>query len=208
MVLPAFFFEEQMNQIDELRRDVRIVGFEVRNIPKDPAKPNLGTKPVEYVITAPRDGGKYTQTPHRIADVQRSTNGLWEVIEPFYDKWKAGQEMPETGTPLTSWNGVNNHQVEMLRSHSIRTVEDLANVTDGNLTKMEPGTRFLRDAARQWVKDADKRDVATALAEKDVKIEAMQARLEELTTLIGRDNAEEPIKRKPGRPKRDEAEAA
>ena len=197
-----------MNQIEQLRRDVRIVAFEVLNVPKDPAKPNLGTKPVEYVITAPRDGGKYTQTPHRIVDVQRSTNGLWEVIEPFYEKWKAGQEMPEVGTPLTSWNGVNNHQVEMLRSHGIKTIEDLSNVTDGNLTKMEPGTRFLRDAARQWIKDADKRDIATALAEKDAEMEALKAQMSDLMALISRDNAEEPIKRKPGRPRKDDAEAA
>ena len=197
-----------MNAIEQLRRDVRIVGFEIRNIPKDPAKPNLGYKAVEYVITAPRDGGKFTTTPQRIIDVQRSTNGLWEIIEPFYDKWKEGQEIPEVGTPLTSWNGVTNAQVEMLRSHGIRTVEDLANVTDGNLQRMEPGTRFLRDGARKWIEDADKRDVATALAEKDAEMEALKAQMSDLMNLIARDNSEEPIKRKPGRPKRDEAEAA
>lgn len=197
-----------MDPIEQLRRDVRIVGFEIRNIPKEPGKPNLGMKQVEYVITAPRDGGKFTQTPHRIVDVQRSLNGMWDVIEPAYNKWKQGQEIPEHGTPLTSWNGASNHQVEMLRSHGVRTVEDLANVTDGNLQRMEPGTRFLRDAARRWVEDSDKRDVVTALAEKDVEIEALKAQMAEVLALVGKDNAEEPVKRRPGRPRREEAEEA
>ena len=191
----------------ELQQSLRIVKFETRYVPKEPMKPDLGVKEVDYVITAPRGMGKYTETPQRVIDVQRMTNGMWEIVEPHYTAWKKGQTIPDFGTPLAAWNGVNNDQADILRAQSIRTVEELAMTPDTMLDKLGMGMRTARDAAKRWVAAADTRDLATAMAEKDDKIEELQRQMTELMSLMGKDNSEEPIKRRPGRPRKDETES-
>lgn len=38
--------------------------------------------------------------------VAAMASAKWRAIEPFYDAWKKGNELPEHGTPLAAWNGV------------------------------------------------------------------------------------------------------
>ncbi len=191
----------------ELQQSLRIVKFETRYVPKEPMKPDLGVKEVDYVITAPRGMGKYTETPQRIIYVQRMTNGMWEIVKPHYEAWKQGQTIPDFGTPLAAWNGVNHDQADILRAQAIRTVEELAMTPDSMLDKLGMGMRTARDAAKRWVAAADTRDLATSLAEKDDKIEELQRQMQELMALMGKDNTEEPVKRRPGRPRKEEAES-
>lgn len=79
----------------------------------------------------------------------------WSMIEPAYREWKDGNALPETGTPLISWAGVNKAQVDALKSAHIKTVEQLAGLPDGNMQNMRiPNLRVLRDQAQAFLASA------------------------------------------------------
>lgn len=71
----------------------------------------------------------------------------------LYAKFKAGQTQAATGTPLEQWPGVNRAQVKELAYFNIRTVEQLAALSDGNMSNIGPYTA-LRRKAQDWLKVA------------------------------------------------------
>lgn len=193
--------------MSEIAKNVRIVGFRIANVPKDTKLPNLGSNEVEMVDLTTVGNAKYTVIPMRIRDVMRDTTGLWDVIEPHYTAWKKGMIVPTTGTPLTSWQGITREQIDAIRIHGIYTVEDVAQMTDDVLRKCGGiGMQSVREAARSWVKTADRREVSAEIAARDAEIEALKSQMADLMSLVQRDNTEEPIKRRPGRPRKEDTE--
>lgn len=200
-----------------MEHGIRILGFETRYLP-DPMNKKL-FKEVDYVEISQVGNAKYQVTPLRIVDVQRDTSGaatgsdvglLWQVIQPAYEAWKAGEAMPEGGTPLSSWNGITPGLTKILKTFDVRSVEDVAALSDTMLQKIGiPGLRTVRDAARAWEQASGTREIATALAQKDAEIDALREQMSALVEMVqNRDNSEEPVKRKPGRPRKEEAEEA
>jgi hypothetical protein len=100
--------------MSEIAKNVRIVGFRIASVPKDTKLPNLGLREVEMVDLTTVGNAKYTVIPMRIHDAMRDTTGLWDIIEPHYSAWKKGFEIPTTGTPLTSWQGISREQIEQI----------------------------------------------------------------------------------------------
>lgn len=195
--------------MNDVSRNLRIVGFRTAQVLKDSKFPNLGSREVEFVDITSVGNAKYTVIPMRIVDAKRDTSGLWEAIEPAYLAWKKGQEMPTTGTPLSAWHGITREQIEAIRVHGLYTVEDVAQMSDAILQKVGGiGMHSVREAARAWDKAKDTRAITQDLAAKDAEIEALKQQMADLMEMVGRDNSEEPIKRRPGRPRKDEAEAA
>lgn len=179
----------------------RIVGFETRYLPTQVAGK---LKEVDYVNVTAVGMAKYTVTPIRIVDAQRDTTGLWDMVGPAYEKWKSGQD-PRliNGTPLSAWNAATKEQREALHQFDVRSIEDLAEITDAVLQKIGlPGIRNLRDAARAWIGAKDVRDVAEKLSEKDAEIQALQEQMAEMMALM----REQPAKRGPGRPRKETVE--
>lgn len=109
----------------------------------------------------------------------------WSMIEPAYREWKDGNALPETGTPLISWAGVNKAQVEALKSAHIKTVEQLAGLPDGNMEKMRvPGLRVLREQAQAFLSsaksDSKLNDVIKENADLRDRLDAAMEMLEKL----------------------------
>lgn len=136
-----------------------------------------------------------------------------QIVEPAYEAWKRGQEIPDNGTPLAAWAGVSPEQVEALKSIGLLTIESVADLTDGEITKKPmPGLRTLREMARRFVTTLDKGEVTNALKEKDNEIAALRAQMEELADLVrvqgvqgvqGVEEEDEVVtKRGPGRPRK------
>ena len=126
-----------------------------------------------------------------------------------YDEWKKGNELPEEGTPIKMWPPVTPAEAAMLIGANVRTVEDLAALPESGLTLLGIGSRSLRDKARAWL-ESQTANGAGKMAEElsALKVEnaaladaldRMQAQIKELET---------DRKRGPGRPRKDEAEAA
>lgn len=186
--------------------NIRIIDFEtVYPSPEVPI-----SKETDYVSFSAVGNAKYQVTRMRIVDAQRDLTGLWDVIRPHYEAWKKGEELPEHGTPLAAWNGCTAAMAKTLKSFDIRTVEDIADLTEAMVQKIGVGGLFpVRQAAKRWVEAQDTRDIADALGQKDAQIEKMQEQIAALMEMVqARPPADEPMKRRPGRPRREDAEEA
>jgi hypothetical protein len=173
----------------------------------------IANYPVDYVDIGPLGYTNKTMTPHRIRDLEKDISGLWKFVEPKYKAWKAGETLPDEGTPLAAWNGCTPEQADILRVNNVRSVEQLARLSDGHLEGVKlMGLRGLRDQAKAYVAAASTRDTAAAFAKKDSEIAALKEQMAELMAAVReRGDEEEPAKRRPGRPRKDEgaeAEAA
>jgi hypothetical protein len=120
--------------------------------------------------------------------IQRpATDGDRRQHAQEYALFKAGDEEQLVGTPLKVWPGVTKSQIEELAYFKVRTVEQLSEVSDGNLSQIGP-IRALRDRARDWLAAAKGQAPATALraelAEKDKRLAGLEAELAELKALV------------------------
>jgi hypothetical protein len=105
---------------------------------------------------------------------------LWDSIEPKYNAWKQGEAMPETGTPLAAWGGVSATQIDALKGVGIKTVEDLAGLSDSNMKMVLPNMRDLRTMAKQWMERRPEAEREAKLAELEAQNAAMMEMLAEL----------------------------
>lgn len=169
---------------------------------------------VDWVQIAPSgEAFERTQTWLRIKDItppanvdETRANGLsykvmaarWAVIEPKYRAWKAGQDIPEDGTPLAAWAGVSPEQVAHLRHMGIQTVEAVRDMGEGAIARLPfPNARKLPQLAADFLSSKGE-------AEKDRLIADMQERMAIMEEMLA---AQQPEKRGPGRPRK-EPEAA
>lgn len=100
-----------------------------------------------------------------------------------YKAWKAGDNDALSGTPLTEWPGITRSQVEELAYFKVRTVEQLAAMTDGNAQNVGP-IHMLRQKAKAYLDkakaDAPSQKLVAALADRDNEIETLRRNLKEL----------------------------
>jgi hypothetical protein len=135
----------------------------------------------------------------------------WNAIKPHYEAWKKGQEVTLEGTPLAAWNGVSKELADLLRMKGVRTVEEIAALTDTH--KQTMGIQGLHDTienAKRWLTAQDKGSVARALEQKDAEISELKAQMAELIELVKESRAtpaDEPKKRGP-KPKAEAVAAA
>lgn len=114
---------------------------------------------VEQIIP----GDKHCVVDERVKDAHR------ERWPRQYDAFKKSQEVPVEGTPLEEWAGMSASQVLELKSCHIRTVEQLAELSDTQLAKSVPmGGTALRERAKKYVSQE---------SDADRKIEALQAQV-------------------------------
>lgn len=111
----------------------------------------------------------------------------WEAYEAQRDQFAGQMRLEEV-----AWmdDATRNH----FKAHNVYTVEMLAAVNDGNLAKLGPEGRPMRDKAREEV---DQRSKAAAYDASQAEKAAMQSQIDELTRIV---NSLQKPKRGPGRP--------
>lgn len=115
----------------------------------------------------------------------------WRIIEPKYRQWLAGQEITQDGTPLAAWHGISREQADALKFRGIHTVEQLSQLTDTHIQSYGiSNLRQLRDSAQRYVTTLDKGAVEAELAEKDIKITALQDQIAEMAAVLQRMQAQ------------------
>jgi hypothetical protein len=67
-----------------------------------------------------------------------------------YAHWKNTGQQAETGTPISAAPWMNRAQVEELRHFNVRTIEQLANLSDGNAAKFA-GIQLLKQKAQAYL---------------------------------------------------------
>lgn len=129
-----------------------------------------------------------------------------------WDAYKQGKEAPVTGTRIEELPGIGNSLVLMLKSQHIHTIEDLANVADGDLSNVGSGMGGLmyRDKARIWLKNATEgQPLSEAIARAvraEAEVERLGATVADLASKFDAMERAQVEKRGPGRPRKDPAE--
>lgn len=128
----------------------------------------------------------------------RSLMEVWKGIEPAYQAWKAGLDVPEVGTPLAAWPGINKQELTVLHRIGLRSVEDVAEMREAVAAGGAlPNMRAIKANAAEWLKGRDAETLQTRIADLEARNAAMMEMLEQATE----------TKRGPGRPRK-EVEAA
>lgn len=153
-------------------------------------------RPVHWVKYA-KKGQNGATIVDKVARKQQELN-IWPAIEPYYEAWLKGQEEPEDGTPLSAWPGLTRGQADALKAINIRTVEDLAMLTDAQLESVGMGARALRAKALVFVEtQQDKSGIEAALLSRDSQISDLTAQLEELTETVQKLTVNKPRRGRP-----------
>ncbi len=153
---------------------------------------------VDYVTYGPfggMDRSKVTEKVKRLMSVQQdgdSDNPSIQIaqarkliIEEKYLAWKEGREVPTNGTPLAAWNLLQPEDAEILRSHRVYTVEDVAALTDAMLQRIAvPNGRSMIEQAKLFLKSADTNRAAADMAEMKARMELLEAELRDAKTAL------------------------
>lgn len=158
-----------------------------------------------YVTYAPSHSPINTQTtervrllypdPSRMGDDQdgeklRYMSAVWSQIEPAYEAFKTGKDIPINGTPLGVWSGISPEQAEIFRNNGIRTVEEVRDLTDSQGERIRlPNIRDLRKQAGLFLENTDAAKAAEREAQKDAIIAEMADRLAKMEALIDESTA-------------------
>jgi len=106
-----------------------------------------------------------------------------ERFPRHYQAFKNRMEMPEEGTLLSEVSFLTRRQVEELAFFNVKTVEQLISVSDTNAQKFM-GINALKETAKKWLEHSEKVSevdkLAAQLNERDEKILALEAKMEEL----------------------------
>lgn len=162
----------------------------------------------DWVTYAPGHNPMTTHTTERvrhvIPDPERMGNdpegvklafmsARWAQIEPAYDAWKKGKELPISGTALSMWPALNPEQVKVFRSLGIATVEEVRELSESQIGRIPlPNMRELKRQAHLFLENLNASGAAEREAEKDRTIEAMQDRLAQLEAMLAQQPAPQP----------------
>jgi hypothetical protein len=143
----------------------------------------------------------------------------------FPRQWAAFQsqqaQVPD-GTPLEMCKFIAGHRVKELKAANVHTAEQLASMPDSILQTLGMGAMRERDLAKAYIsEDAKITELSAALAREaamKADMDALRTQMAELNALMrnGRDPAgvphaeivtESPVKRGPGRPKKEQDDA-
>jgi hypothetical protein len=173
-------------------RDTAMPRFYVKPV-KNEFKSNEKGHPVfedrEYVeIHIPGDRGTVTDRQVRPEDRDR-----WPRE---YAAFKAGQEAPVEGTPLTEWPAITRSQAEELKFGRVYTVEQLAALPDDLLNRtVSMGGFSLREKAKRFLEaaqgNAPMEKLAAENEEQRATINALQEQMKALTEQMAKLSAQQ-----------------
>ena len=150
-------------------------------------QPDGSQKPFDMVRWAKKGTQNPATTEEKIARYMKHPDNLeWQVIRPYYERWKAGQTSDIEGTPLAAWPGATKELVKALTPANIRSVEDLSRMEDSAIQKISiPNLRRIQQQARAFL-DAQKNTAGVSAENAKLKqvVESQAAQIEELRKAV------------------------
>ena len=136
--------------------------------------------------------GDRNQRLVRLVDEAISNGGptYAELYPDYYAAFKRGEARSVSGTPLEHWPILTTSRVAELKACNILSVDELAAVSDGNLVKLGPGARDLREQARAYLDSAKGGAGVAAMAQEIANLKKM---VEALTSNGDRATTPDPI---------------
>lgn len=116
-----------------------------------------------------------------------------------FDRFQKGQKDVIEGTPLTMWPVVNKSQIKECEFFEVRSVEQLADLSDSSCKRMGMGYMELRSKAKAWLLAAKDSSLVTRQAAEN---DRLQGEIEALKQQIA-----QLAQPKRGRPAKEEQEA-
>jgi hypothetical protein len=124
-----------------------------------------------------------------------------------YETWKAKGSRHIEGTPLKNWPMIPALRIAEFEAMGIFSVENLSDVSDNNILKLVDG-RLWREKAKAWLANAKDTGATVRLAAENERMrtdmEEMRRQIAELSAMVGKEPTE---RRKPGRPRKEDAAA-
>jgi hypothetical protein len=118
---------------------------------------------------------------------------IWRDIEPAYNAWREGREIPLNGTPLAAWPGITPEQAEIFRLTGIRTVEAVRDMTEMQRGKVRlPHAKDLQELAKAFLENTDAAKAAQREAAKDKQIADMAERMLAMEEMLAKTMNPEP----------------
>lgn len=121
-----------------------------------------------------------------------------------WSQFVAKAEQVQTGTPIEQWGPLTRSQAMEFKAMHIHTVEQLAGISDNNLTWL--GAREMRERAKGWLAQADGGKEVIRLQSIVEHLEAdkadLQRQLKELADRMDAFDGGAEEKRGPGRPRK------
>ena len=175
---PSDFEQGRQTKQDE----TLLVKFYLKTIQDKAASEEAGRpiyKEREYIdIRIPGTRGAGAARPASLRDKKR--------FERHYQAFKQRIELPLEGTPLSEWPMVSRSLSEELAFVGVKTVEQMANMADGNASQMMGGQN-LKAKAIEWLARASAEVSAghleTELKQRDAQIAELSAKLETLLAI-------------------------
>jgi hypothetical protein len=118
-----------------------------------------------------------------VKNVDQSHRDRWPQA---YDAFKRGQEAPLEGMPLEEWPILNKAMIAELHHLQIRTVEDLAGLSDVAVQNIGMGGQMLRERARAWFDDAQHEALTTKLLGENDVLRSRVSTLEQQVEALGK----------------------
>jgi len=183
-------FERVPVKGDELHDDVDARGFKL----DEKGKRVLEAVEVDWVTYAPAHSPMGANTTERIrhlrptqeiiegenAEKTRFMLARWSAIEPAYEAWRKGHELPINGTPLAHWPGVSAAMAAELRKYNILTVENVRDLAETQLERIRlPNMRELRNSAKAFLDNMRNAEAAEREVERDNEVANLRLLLEE-----------------------------
>jgi len=111
-----------------------------------------------------------------------------------YRAFREGREQPLDGTPLEEWPILTKAMVEELKHWKIRTVEELAQLSDVAIQQIGIGGRALRDRAKAFLDDAERERLTSRLTHENgllqTRVAVLEKQVNELGAILERIDAE------------------
>lgn len=106
-----------------------------------------------------------------------------------YAAWKAGEEIPLTGTPLRNWPLLTPAQIENCKQFKVLTVEDLAASNEETIMRLGIGGRGLVDKAKNYLQaqgsDASKlTQTLTALQTENAQLKGQVEQMDQVIKVM------------------------
>lgn len=117
----------------------------------------------------------------RDADAGRMPIEWLRGFHAKFEAWKAGQEVPVDGTPLSSWTLLSPAQAQNMKSMGLLTIEDVAAANAEALSRIGMGAMELKQKAIDWLKAAN--SVGASAAEMDKLRADLEAANQRIITL-------------------------
>lgn len=140
--------------------------------------------------------------------IRESTQNDRERFPEEYAAFKKGESMRPVGTPISEWPLLRPSQIKALEFLNVFTVEQLADLDDLAKQRYGMGANEIVTAAKAYVAKAKDNAVPQALALENERMKGEIERMKEQMAKMGEMiQMQEPEKRGPGRPPKQQAAA-